>query len=355
MPSLLSSRRCSCHCGNYRSRFSVSSGGGSDSWYRYSSYSTSNVVEASQDIYLGHKGDGIIIAVNPLRTTLFMGNDKLYHQVGGLFTTASAVMFPIGQTQSVTKGLAEFAIGEVGGFVGGQAGYHGTKLLGGSEADAERATFVGSILGGLAASSAASKFSLNDVGGIKLKQSTYSTDELIDYYDKVHNNLTPSEIEALRIYSSNDYTYINNYMRGFREDLGPVSRETIDGIYSALNKMEIPQDMTLYRGTDVSPFEEMLKEKVTGGYDWQSLVGKTYTDPAFLSTSIEQSASFAATGGNNILWEITAPKGTPGGMLNQISLFPNEMEMLLNSNTTLLINEVMETSSGITVRMNVVR
>ncbi|NQO47293.1 glycohydrolase toxin TNT-related protein [Streptococcus suis] len=70
-------------------------------------------------------------------------------------------MIPIGQTQSVTKGLAEFAIGEVGGFVGGQAGYHGTKLLGGSEADAQRATFVGSILGGFAASSAASKFSLN--------------------------------------------------------------------------------------------------------------------------------------------------------------------------------------------------
>ncbi|MGV3022910.1 hypothetical protein ACEE60_04550 [Streptococcus suis] len=72
-------------------------------------------------------------------------------------------MIPIGQTQSVTKGLAEFAIGEVGGFVGGQAGYHGTKLLGGSEADAERATLVGSILGGFAASSAASRFSLNEV------------------------------------------------------------------------------------------------------------------------------------------------------------------------------------------------
>ncbi|HFR3703016.1 TPA: hypothetical protein ACHVE0_002035 [Streptococcus suis] len=72
-------------------------------------------------------------------------------------------MIPIGQTQSVTKGLAEFAIGEVGSLVGGQAGYHGTKLLGGSEADAERATFVGSILGGFAASSAASRFSLNEV------------------------------------------------------------------------------------------------------------------------------------------------------------------------------------------------
>ncbi|MFH0385567.1 T7SS effector LXG polymorphic toxin, partial [Streptococcus sp. A18] len=124
-------------------------------------YGASNVAEAGQDIYLGYKGDGKTLAINPIRDTLFMGNDKLYHQVGGLFTTTSAVMIPIGQTQSVTKGLAEFAIGEVGGFVGGQAGYYGTKLLGGSEADAERATFVGSILGGFAASSVASKFSLN--------------------------------------------------------------------------------------------------------------------------------------------------------------------------------------------------
>ncbi|HEL9629549.1 TPA: hypothetical protein U0K61_000680 [Streptococcus suis] len=131
-------------------------------------YGASNVAEAGQDIYLGYKGDGKTLAINPIRDTLFMGNDKLYHQVGGLFTTTSAVMIPIGQTQSVTKGLTEFAIGEVGGFVGGQAGYHGTKLLGGSEADAQRATFVGSILGGFAASSAASKFSLNDVGKTKV-------------------------------------------------------------------------------------------------------------------------------------------------------------------------------------------
>ncbi|QGJ85587.1 hypothetical protein [Streptococcus phage phi-SsuFJNP8_rum] len=126
-------------------------------------YGASNVSEAGQNIYLGYKGDGKTLAINPIRDTLFMGNDKLYHQVGGLFTTASAVMIPIGQTQSVTKGLAEFAIGEVGGFVGGQAGYHGTKLLGGSEADAQRANLVGSILGGYAASSAASRFSLNEV------------------------------------------------------------------------------------------------------------------------------------------------------------------------------------------------
>ncbi|MDI5954990.1 hypothetical protein [Streptococcus equi] len=125
-------------------------------------YGASNLYEAGHNIYLGHKGDGVTVATNPLRDTLFMGNDRLYHQIGGLFTTASAALIPIGQTKSVAKGLTEFTIGEVGGFISGQASYHGTKLLGGSEQDAQRATLVGNILGGFAASSAARRFSLNE-------------------------------------------------------------------------------------------------------------------------------------------------------------------------------------------------
>ncbi|HEL1116751.1 TPA: hypothetical protein TVG94_000351 [Streptococcus equi subsp. zooepidemicus] len=125
-------------------------------------YGASNLFEAGHNIYLGSVGDGVTVASNPLRDTLFMGHDRLYHQVGGLFTTASAALIPIGQTKSVAKGLTEFTIGEVGGFIGGQASYHGTKLLGGSEQDAQRATLVGNILGGLAASSAARRFSLNE-------------------------------------------------------------------------------------------------------------------------------------------------------------------------------------------------
>ncbi|HEL0720408.1 LXG domain-containing protein [Streptococcus equi subsp. zooepidemicus] len=126
-------------------------------------YGASNLYEAGHNIYLGSVGDGLTVATNPLRDTLFMGNDRLYHQIGGLFTTASAALIPIGQTKSVAKGLTEFTIGEVGGFIGGQAIYHGTKLLGGSEQDAQRATLVGNILGGLAASSTARRFSLNEL------------------------------------------------------------------------------------------------------------------------------------------------------------------------------------------------
>ena len=126
-------------------------------------YGASNMYEADQDIKLGNAGDAHTKSYNLIRDTLFMGNDKLYHDVGNVFVTASAIMIPIGQTQSVVKGLTQFAIGEAGAYTAGQVAYHGTKLLGGSEEDAQTANFIGNIVGGYAVSSAASKFSLNNV------------------------------------------------------------------------------------------------------------------------------------------------------------------------------------------------
>ena len=126
-------------------------------------YGASNMYEAGQDIKLGNAGDIHTKAENPIRDTLFMGNDKLYHDVGTVFVTASAIMVPIGQTQSVVKGLTQFAIGEAGAYTAGQVAYHGTKLLGGSEEDAQTANFIGNLVGGYVTSSAASKFSLNKV------------------------------------------------------------------------------------------------------------------------------------------------------------------------------------------------
>ena len=130
-------------------------------------YGVSNMYEADQDIKLGNAGDIQTKAGNPIRDTLFMGNDKLYHDVGNVFTTASAIMIPIGQTGSVVKGLTQFAIGEASAYTAGQVAYHGTKLVGGSEEDAQTANFIGNIVGGFVGSSAASKFSLNKVSNIE--------------------------------------------------------------------------------------------------------------------------------------------------------------------------------------------
>ena len=126
-------------------------------------YGLSNAGEGIHNIQLGNAGDIQTKSFNLIRDTAFMGNDKLYHEVGNVFVTASAIMIPIGKTQSVVQGLTEFAIGEAGAYTAGQTAYYGTKLAGGSEEDAQTANFIGNILGGYAASSAANKFSLNKV------------------------------------------------------------------------------------------------------------------------------------------------------------------------------------------------
>ena len=126
-------------------------------------YGVSNMYEAGQEIKLGSEGDIYTKAENPIRDTAFMGNDKLYHDVGNVFVTASAIMIPIGQTGSVVKGVTQFAIGEAGAYTTGQVAYHVTKLAGGSEEDAQTANFLGNLIGGYTASSVANKFSLNKV------------------------------------------------------------------------------------------------------------------------------------------------------------------------------------------------
>ncbi|MFS9208944.1 glycohydrolase toxin TNT-related protein [Streptococcus mitis] len=141
-------------------------------------YGASNAGEGIHNIQLGNAGDAHTKSYNLIRDTLFMGNDKLYHDVGNVFVTASAIMIPIGQTQSVVKGLTQFAIGEAGAYTAGQVAYHGTKLLGGSEEDAQTANFIGNILGGYAVSSAASKFSLNKVK-VEVEAPKYNREQIL--------------------------------------------------------------------------------------------------------------------------------------------------------------------------------
>ena len=141
-------------------------------------YGASNAGEGIHNIQLGNAGDAHTKSYNLIRDTLFMGNDKLYHDVGNVFVTASAIMIPIGQTQSVVKGLTQFAIGEAGAYTAGQVAYHGTKLLGGSEEDAQTANFIGNILGGYVVSSAASKFSLNKVK-VEVEAPKYNREQIL--------------------------------------------------------------------------------------------------------------------------------------------------------------------------------
>ena len=124
----------------------------------------SNSIEAGRNIYYGLSGDGKSVAVNPIRDTMFIGKEELYHSLEQIFGLTTGVFIPIAQTKSIVQGLWQFTWGTIGGLATGQAAYHGTKLLGGSEETAQLMNLFGNFVGGgYAAYKAANKFSLNKV------------------------------------------------------------------------------------------------------------------------------------------------------------------------------------------------
>ncbi|MFU2164911.1 hypothetical protein ACMZ6Z_09095 [Streptococcus pluranimalium] len=133
-------------------------------------YGYSNMIEAEQDIIYGSLGDTKSFAVNPIRDTIFLGNNQLYHQTGQIFSIGSSIIAPIGQTGSVVKGLAQFGGGALGAWGGGELGYHGAKLLGASDSQANAAKFLSSMAGASAGSSLAGKFSLNKLTTKKMPE-----------------------------------------------------------------------------------------------------------------------------------------------------------------------------------------
>jgi len=198
-------------------------------------YGVSNMYEADQDIKLGNAGDIQTKAGNPIRDTLFMGNDKLYHDVGNVFTTASAIMIPIGQTGSVVKGLTQFAIGEASAYTAGQVAYHGTKLVGGSEGDAQIANFIGNIVGGYVTSSAASKFSLNKVK-VDVEAPKYNREQIL-------RNIEESRL-ARESSGFKDFATRERYLEKVFDKLTPEERELIFNISKDSPKVKYKNGVT---------------------------------------------------------------------------------------------------------------
>ena len=142
---------------------------------------SSNYFEGVQNIILGSIGDGKTVAINPIRDTIFFGNAELYNHVGQVFSLTTGMLIPIAQTQSIAQGLWQFTWGTIGGLATGQAAYHGTKLLGGSEETAQLMNLFGNFVGAYSASKASratykvfKEFSLNYFSNKITVNSTFS-------------------------------------------------------------------------------------------------------------------------------------------------------------------------------------
>ena len=112
--------------------------------------------------------------------------------------------------------------------------------------------------------------------------------------------------------------------------------------------MELPADLTLYRGTDSAPFMNIVDKNFNGTLDWNSLVGKTFEDRAFVSTSVDTPFD------NEVRRVINAPKGSKGGMVTAFSMFPNENELLLPRNSKFLIKGIDKVDNKIILKMDLI-
>ena len=197
---------------------------------------------------------------------------------------------------------------------------------------------------------------------------TLSGDERTKFLDFINNTvegkylatLTPEEIYAFSLYSTENYKVINSGIRHdhmFDKVDGIEIKQIRDWLDSALSKYEpLSEDLRLYRGMRLNYFTSSSKEFSTIFKDvhpddldaiypiMKTLVGRTLDDLAYASTSPAYNTSFAKRVDMPIVLEILAKKGTqPGAYINQVSKFyDQENEFLLKRGTSLRIVEVEE-------------
>lgn len=138
-------------------------------------------------------------------------------------------------------------------------------------------------------------------------------------------------------------------MRGYGEKLG-VSRqaqvnEGIKNIDSALAKFENPSELITYRAINPEAF---------AGTDLNSLVGKVYTDNAYMSTSPLLGSSAV---NKNLLMEIRVPSGrNRGAYVNKLAgQYQNkEYEYLLPRGSRFNIVGITEIGGKPTIQMEMI-
>lgn len=156
----------------------------------------SNAWEGVQNISLGLRGDGQTHAINPLRDTIFMGDVQTYNNVVQVFSLTTGILIPIAHTQSIFQGTWQFGWGLFGGHTLGKIGYHGTKLLGGSEEMAQMMDLFGNLIGGYTFSKLTQDFSLNRIQVPKVTNENVQPSSNLDRVLKLDSN-TAVEIKNI--------------------------------------------------------------------------------------------------------------------------------------------------------------
>lgn len=156
-------------------------------------------------------------------------------------------------------------------------------------------------------------------------------------YDRWHvslgNDLSETELAAVRSYTGSGYHDINANLRG-----GRASSSKAAAIDRAMRPL--PFDATVTRWTGHEGFMQAFG--IDSAKDIHKHVGAMWTDPAFFSTNISAEGIF---GGRTVKLVMELPQGTPARWVNPISLHKGENELLVGRGTSFMITKVKDINS----------
>lgn len=337
-------------------------------------YGASTSVEGAQDWYLGSIGDLETAAVNPIRDTVFAGNQELYDLWGNLSMTVAGMCIPVGQAvngvagmgkdvlvktaiktiakETVQDGITDKISSEVTEFATDRLKLNkawSTALNVGISLGLDKGMdFAGQKIGVSNGPRFTDKMSFDEAARyngywdnveLKVQGNGHPADSMGDVpgrplegdgivYENV-GDLSDTQIDALKKYTGDDYRNINNSLRGM-EEAAPENRVTIKEIKSALDHAALPEDMTLYRGTSTDALGDLKNLQP------EDMVGQTFTEQGFMSTSTN-SAVAGETFKGNMQITIEVSKGAHAMDISSISKYKSEGEILFNAGQELLI------------------
>lgn len=152
------------------------------------------------------------------------------------------------------------------------------------------------------------------------------------------DKLSLDEKKALTAYTTDDFSAINHSLRTGEKNARV--EETIKNISEGLNKCSLPQNAILYRGVGTNAIENLLTKDVQNimnmGIEKKLteeqiktfcgiLKDKHFKDDAFISSSYNSKSAFDKP----IRLNIFAKKGSKCGVIEDISIKPQEKEVLI--------------------------
>lgn len=156
-----------------------------------------------------------------------------------------------------------------------------------------------------------------------------SNSEMMKWINDLGNDLTSQQVDAIQSYTGSGYLSINRSLRyGSSHDVS----SRVAGLDGSMRP--VPFDVRVVRNVS--------NTDVFGTHDMSQLVGTVFTDPGYMSTTIQPAGVF----GGDVQMIIDVPKGSMARYVQNISSHKSEYEMLLARETKMIVKRVEEVSSG---------